>query len=127
VSDEAPVSPADRERLGAFLDALRRVCPEQVRQGLVDQAPKAARDLESFDPLEHVASANARADRLALLLTGDLRAALSAIAYLEGSAGNASPSASELWELPSSKALIAWAFSDEYLALRRAALGKPSR
>jgi hypothetical protein len=121
VSEGAPVAPADRERLGAFLEALRGVCPEQVRQGLVDQTPKVARDLETFDPLEHVASANAKADRLALLLTGDLRAALSAIEYLEGDA------ALRPWELPRGKALIAWALSDEYLALRRSALGKPSR
>ncbi len=124
VSAEAPVSPADRERLGPFLEALRRVCPEQVGQGLIDQAPKAARDLLANDPLEHDASANARADRLALLLTGDLRAALSVIEYLERTAAYA---ALQPWELPSSKSLIAWALSDEYLALRRSALGKPKR
>jgi hypothetical protein len=123
LSEAAPVAPAERERLQAFVEALQRTCPEQVRQGLAGQASKADRELQSFDPHRFAAAAGAKANRLALLVTGDLRAALSAIQYLEMPPGDAF----RPWELPSVKSLIEWAFSEEYLALRRSALGKPPR
>jgi len=120
LTDDAPVAAADRERLQAFLEALRRACPAEVAHELAGQAQKAAQDLQGFDPLRHLAAVNARADRLALVVTGDLAAALSVVAYLEGSGAPAD----RPWELPSARALIEWAFSDEYLALRREAAGE---
>ena len=123
LTDDAPVPMADRQRLHVFLEALRRSCPEAVRQTLLGQAARTARELHAFDPHRYIASALARANRLALLVTGDLRSALAALDYLDGGdAPRGRP-----WELPQGKALIEWAFSEEHNALRRLALGKQPR
>jgi hypothetical protein len=120
LSDDAPVPAAEKQRLQAFLGALRRSCPELVRQGLLEQNPRIVRELTGFEPHRYVANANAKANQLALLVSGDLRAALSVLDYFDVSD---SPKGLP-WELPQGRALVDWAFSEEHLWLRRLALGK---
>jgi tetratricopeptide (TPR) repeat protein len=122
ISDDPSLLPGERRRLAQFLDALAQSCPELVRAGVAGHAQGAALELARFDPQAYVRSGATRAHRIALLVTGDLCAGLRVFDYLDGAD---SPAAGRPWDLPQGRALIAWAFSDEHLALRRAALGKP--
>jgi tetratricopeptide (TPR) repeat protein len=122
ISDDISFLPAERRRLAQFLDALAQTCPDLVRAGVAVHAEGAARELAHFDPQAYVRSGATRAHRIALLVTGDLSTGLRVFDYLDGEASAAS---GRPWDLPQGRALVAWAFSDEHLALRRAALGKP--
>jgi tetratricopeptide (TPR) repeat protein len=121
ISDDLTFLPDERRRLAQFLDALAQTCPELIRAGIAVHAEGAARELARFDPQAYIRSGAERAQRIALLVTGDLHGGLRVFDYLDGAAAHTS---GRPWDLPQGKALIAWAFSDEHLALRRAALGK---
>jgi tetratricopeptide (TPR) repeat protein len=122
ITDDLSLLPDERRRLAQFLDALAQTCPELIRAGIAVHAEGAARELARFDPQAYIRSGAERAQRIALLVTGDLNGGLRVFDYLDGAAAHTS---GRPWDLPQGKALIAWAFSDEHLALRRAALGKP--
>jgi hypothetical protein len=122
ITDDPSVLPAERRRLAPFLDALVQTCPEPVRAGLGLQSGASVAELARFDPHVYLSNGSARAYRIALLVTGDLCTGLHVFDYLDG--GTSTPTGRP-WELPQGRSLIGWAFSDEHLALRRAALGKP--
>ena len=122
ISDDPALLPAERRRLAQFLDALTQTCPDLVRAGVAVHAEGAARELAQFDPQAYIRSGAARAHRIALLVTGDLSTGLRVFDYLDGEVA----AAGRPWDLPQGRALIAWAVSDEPLALRRAALGQPA-
>jgi hypothetical protein len=122
ISDDLNFMPGERRRLAQFLDALAQTCPDLVRAGVAAHAEAAMHELTVFDPQAYIRSGSARAHRIALLVTGDLSTGLRVFDYLDGEASSAP---GHPWELSQGRALLAWAFSDEHLALRRAALGKP--
>ncbi len=121
ITNDPSLFSAERRRLAPFLDALEQTCPEPLRAGLGGHASAAAAELSRFDPNVYMRNGSARAHRIALLVTGDLCTGLQVFDYLDR---GTSVAPGRPWELPQGRALVAWAFSDEHLALRRAALGK---
>ena len=110
------VPAAERQRLRPFLQALETACPAGLRRSLAEPAQRLAAELSGFDPTGWLEGELARAGRIALWVTGDLGGALAALAF-DRVAGVGDPAA-PAWDSSRGRALIAWAFSAERLALR---------
>jgi hypothetical protein len=116
ITGEPGGDPVEEQRLAPFLDALERGCPAQIRVQLEEVAARATRELAGFDPRRHAVAVLARANRMALWITGDLAGALAALEFMERGGADAG---TKPWHYPQGRALIDWAFSQEFLDLRK--------
>jgi hypothetical protein len=105
-------------RAGAFLQALAGSVPAEVRSWARPLGPPSAEELRDFDPRAFSAALQRTACRVALLYTGDVHGALTALSGLDPAAAGAEPG--RVLEFPDPRDLALFALSDLYGELRRA-------
>ena len=105
-------------RAGAFLAALEGTVPPEVRSRAAALGAASAEELRDLEPGAFAAALQRTAGRVALLHTGDLHGALSALAALRSSEDPLRALA-----LPDLRDLVLFALSDLFLELRAQVVG----
>jgi tetratricopeptide (TPR) repeat protein len=110
------------QRTAAFMEALSRSVPHSIAERARPLGAGAAAELAATDVRAVGAAIRQTGSRVALLVTGDPSAALSALLLLERH-GPARPTAAQALEQPDLRDLAQLALSDLFLDLRVAVVG----